>query len=42
MGYVLIAGWAGLSIGFAFGVLAMILLAASERDDRPRSRPSGR
>ncbi len=42
MGYVLIAGWAGLYIGIAFGVVAMVLLGVSDRNDLPDSRQSGR
>ncbi len=39
MGYILIAGVVGMFIGFALGVLAMSLLAASQPDERLASPP---
>lgn len=42
MGYVLIAGVAGMWFGFALGVLAMGLLAASHSDERLASWPDVR
>ncbi len=42
MGYVLIAGVVGMWLGFALGVLAMGLLAASHPDERLASWPEAR
>lgn len=39
MGYILIAGVVGMLFGFALGVLAMALFAASQPDERLASPP---